>query len=80
MTCMQVYHGKWDIYVLLDVQCAYVFTEVGKNINQDKILNLKRYVEDYHKYVESLNFPPKQSDSKDQQQNHEVKKRRGNSS
>ncbi|XP_056279426.1 transmembrane and death domain protein 1-like [Pseudoliparis swirei] len=50
--------------------------EVGKNINQDKILNLKRYVEDYHKYVESLNFPPKQSDSKDQQQNHEVKKRR----
>ncbi|TNN54136.1 hypothetical protein EYF80_035644 [Liparis tanakae] len=54
--------------------------EVGKNINQDKALNLKRYVEDYHKYVESLNFPPKQKDSKDQHQNLEVKTRRGNSS
>ncbi|XP_043972515.1 transmembrane and death domain protein 1-like isoform X2 [Gambusia affinis] len=28
--------------------------EVGKNINQDKILNLKRYVEDYKKQVNSL--------------------------
>ncbi|XP_071333312.1 transmembrane and death domain protein 1 isoform X2 [Trachinotus anak] len=29
--------------------------EVGKNINQDKVLSLKRYVDDYHKYVSSLN-------------------------
>lgn len=35
----------------------FVFTEIGKNINQDKALSLKRYVEDYHKYVNSLNFP-----------------------
>ncbi|XP_044068637.1 transmembrane and death domain protein 1-like isoform X2 [Siniperca chuatsi] len=41
--------------------------EVGKNINQDKALSLKRNVEDYHKYVNSLNFPPVQSDTKDHQ-------------
>ncbi|XP_033988723.1 transmembrane and death domain protein 1-like, partial [Trematomus bernacchii] len=40
--------------------------EVGKNINQDKSLSLKRYVEDYHKYVQSLNPPEKQSDTKGQ--------------
>ncbi|XP_040914521.1 transmembrane and death domain protein 1-like [Toxotes jaculatrix] len=38
--------------------------EVGKNINQDKALNLKRYVDGYHKYVSSLNFPSVQSDAK----------------
>ncbi|KAM7405181.1 hypothetical protein PAMP_012462 [Pampus punctatissimus] len=41
--------------------------EVGKNINQDKALSLKRYVEDYHKYVSSLNFPPVQPDTKNHQ-------------
>uniref|UniRef100_A0A3B4TDH9 Si:ch211-226m16.3 n=1 Tax=Seriola dumerili TaxID=41447 RepID=A0A3B4TDH9_SERDU len=30
---------------------------IGKNINQDKALSLKRYVDDYHKYVSSLNVP-----------------------
>ncbi|KAF3861061.1 hypothetical protein F7725_001316 [Dissostichus mawsoni] len=29
---------------------AFGGKEVGKNINQDKALSLKRYVEDYHKY------------------------------
>ncbi|XP_073325766.1 transmembrane and death domain protein 1 [Pagrus major] len=38
--------------------------EVGKNINQEKILSLKRYVEGYHEHVSSLNFPP---DSKSHQ-------------
>ncbi|XP_061590631.1 transmembrane and death domain protein 1-like [Cololabis saira] len=33
--------------------------EMGKNINQDKALSLKRFVEDYHKYVNSLNVPKK---------------------
>ncbi|XP_029975377.1 transmembrane and death domain protein 1 [Salarias fasciatus] len=33
-----------------------VAIEVGKNINQEKALSLKRYVEDYHKYVNSLNL------------------------
>ncbi|KAM9855894.1 transmembrane and death domain protein 1 [Aulostomus maculatus] len=41
--------------------------EVGKNINQDKALNLKRYVEDYHKYVQTLNVPPLQPDTRDHQ-------------
>ncbi|XP_059189806.1 transmembrane and death domain protein 1-like [Centropristis striata] len=51
--------------------------EVGKNINQDKALSLKRYVEDYHKYVKSLNFPQVQSDSKGQQhEKQRVRKRR----
>ncbi|XP_041801821.1 transmembrane and death domain protein 1-like isoform X2 [Chelmon rostratus] len=39
--------------------------EVGKNINQDKLLRLERYVEDYHKYVSSLNVPPVQTDTDD---------------
>ncbi|XP_044206585.1 uncharacterized protein LOC122981869 isoform X2 [Thunnus albacares] len=51
--------------------------EVGKNINQDKVLSLKRYVEDYHKYVSSLNFPPVQPDAKDHQHSeHRVRKRK----
>ncbi|XP_030590505.1 transmembrane and death domain protein 1 isoform X2 [Archocentrus centrarchus] len=48
--------------------------EMGKNINQDKALNLKRYVEDYHKYVSSLNF---QSVTKHHQYGHQrVRKRK----
>ncbi|XP_029363313.1 transmembrane and death domain protein 1 [Echeneis naucrates] len=31
--------------------------EVGKNVNQDKVLSLRRYVEDYHKYVSSFRVP-----------------------
>lgn len=30
--------------------------ELGKNINQDKILNLKRYAEGYHEFIKSMNF------------------------
>uniref|UniRef100_A0A3Q3ECX8 Si:ch211-226m16.3 n=1 Tax=Labrus bergylta TaxID=56723 RepID=A0A3Q3ECX8_9LABR len=49
---------------------------VGKNINQDKVLSLKRFVEDYHKYVSSLNVPPVQSDTKDgRPEGQRVKKR-----
>ncbi|KAL7399171.1 hypothetical protein ABVT39_020950 [Epinephelus coioides] len=50
--------------------------EVGKNINQDKLLSLKRYVEDYHKYVSSLNSPPAQSDTKDRQRGNRRVRRR----
>lgn len=58
-----------------DRLCYFVFTEVGKNINQDKALSLKRYVEDYHKYVNSLNFV---SDTKHQKHGHQrVRKRTG---
>lgn len=54
------------------------FTEVGKNINQDKALSLKRYVEDYHKYVSSLNVPSIQSDAKDHQNlDQRARKRKG---
>ncbi|KAF3697257.1 hypothetical protein EXN66_Car012937 [Channa argus] len=41
--------------------------EMGKNINQDKALSLKRYVEDYHKYATSLNVPPVQADANRQE-------------
>ncbi|KAM9351037.1 transmembrane and death domain protein 1 [Symphorus nematophorus] len=52
--------------------------EVGKNINQDKVLSLKRFVEDYHKYVNSLNIPPVQSDPKDHQhEGQRFRKRKG---
>ncbi|KAA8591310.1 transmembrane and death domain protein 1 isoform X1 [Etheostoma spectabile] len=50
--------------------------EVGKNINQDKALSLKRYVEDYHKYVSSLNFPPVQLDTTGQPQEEQKAGRR----
>ncbi|XP_014869593.1 PREDICTED: uncharacterized protein LOC106934302 isoform X1 [Poecilia mexicana] len=39
--------------------------EVGKNINQDKLLNLKRYVEDYQKQANSLIDPPMKPDAHD---------------
>ncbi|XP_076022283.1 transmembrane and death domain protein 1 [Genypterus blacodes] len=38
--------------------------EVGKNINQDKVLKLQRYVEGYHKFVSSLNLPKVQGEKK----------------
>ncbi|XP_055366344.1 transmembrane and death domain protein 1-like isoform X2 [Betta splendens] len=41
---------------------------VGKNINQDMALNIKHYVEDYHKFVSSLNVPSVESDANDHQQ------------
>ncbi|XP_072223823.1 transmembrane and death domain protein 1 [Leuresthes tenuis] len=41
--------------------------EVGKNINQDKALNLKRYVEGYHKFVNSLHIPSVRADTKTHQ-------------
>ncbi|TKS76663.1 hypothetical protein D9C73_010753 [Collichthys lucidus] len=50
--------------------------EVGKNINQDKALSLKRFVEDYHKYVSSLNVPPMKSDTKDRRRENQRARRR----
>ncbi|XP_051915528.1 transmembrane and death domain protein 1-like [Hippocampus zosterae] len=35
---------------------ADIANELGKNINQDKILNLKRYAEGYHEFFKSMNF------------------------
>ncbi|KAM3617882.1 uncharacterized protein V6R79_012353 [Siganus canaliculatus] len=49
--------------------------EVGKNINQDKALNLKRYVEDYHKYVSTLNIPQVQPDKENQHGDQRARKR-----
>ncbi|XP_051281938.1 transmembrane and death domain protein 1-like isoform X1 [Dicentrarchus labrax] len=50
--------------------------EVGKNINQDKALSLKRFVEGYHKYVNSLNFPPVKLETEDhQKEDQRVRKR-----
>ena len=43
----------------------FCFPEVGKNINQDQALKLKRYVEGYHKFVSSLNIPTVETDTKD---------------
>ncbi|KAK2851822.1 hypothetical protein Q5P01_008098 [Channa striata] len=53
-----------------------VANEVGKNINQDIILNLKRYVEDYHKYATSLHVPPVHSDTKHDMNLHQQAKTR----
>ncbi|XP_077368881.1 transmembrane and death domain protein 1 isoform X2 [Festucalex cinctus] len=35
---------------------ADIAIELGKNVNQDKLLNLKRYAEGYHDYIKSLNI------------------------
>ncbi|XP_071777507.2 si:ch211-226m16.3 protein [Centroberyx gerrardi] len=40
-----------------------IAVEVGKNINQDKALSLKRYVEDYHTHVSSLKLLSVQPDT-----------------
>lgn len=56
---------------------VFFLTEVGKNINQDKAVSLKRFVEDYHKYISSLNFPP--ANTKDRQrEDRRARKRKGN--
>lgn len=70
-----------DRETVLNWLCAFVFIEVGKNINQDKALSLKRFVEDYHKYVNSLNIPLMKSHTKDQRrENQRARRRNGNSS
>ncbi|KAM9342412.1 transmembrane and death domain protein 1 [Pholidichthys leucotaenia] len=53
-------YGKKTFYDRLSLALQHIgrtdiAVEVGKNINQDITLSLKRYVEDYHKYVTSLN-------------------------
>ncbi|XP_029993830.1 transmembrane and death domain protein 1 isoform X2 [Sphaeramia orbicularis] len=63
-------HGEQTYYdrlsrALQHIGRTDVAIEVGKNINQDKSLSLRRYVEDYHKLVNSLNFPQVQSDPGD---------------
>ncbi|XP_056131240.1 transmembrane and death domain protein 1-like [Lampris incognitus] len=39
-----------------------IAVEVGKNINQDKTLSLKRYVEDYHKHGSNYKIPSAQTE------------------
>lgn len=62
------------------VCCLFVFfAEVGKNINQDLSLKLKRFVEDYHKYAQSLNIPKEQPKTADHQHGGQrAKYRKGN--
>ncbi|XP_035501884.2 transmembrane and death domain protein 1-like isoform X2 [Scophthalmus maximus] len=56
---------------------ASLSVEVGKNINQDKALSLKRFVDDYHKYVSSLNVAAARPDAKQRADaGHRVRKRR----
>ncbi|XP_029282328.1 transmembrane and death domain protein 1 [Cottoperca gobio] len=74
-------HGEQTYYdrltrALQHIGRTDIAIEVGKNINQDKALNLRRFVEDYHKYVESLNLPQKRSDTKDQQRTDQRVRRR----
>ncbi|XP_047213718.1 transmembrane and death domain protein 1-like isoform X2 [Girardinichthys multiradiatus] len=45
--------------------------EVGKNINQDKTLRLKRYVEDYQKHVNSLGVQFMKADANKHQLPHQ---------
>ncbi|KAM8864621.1 transmembrane and death domain protein 1 [Spinachia spinachia] len=82
LTDWMLRHGEQTYYdrlsrALQHVGRTDVAVEVGKNINQDKALKIKRYVEDYHKYVNSLNIPQERPDSDGQQPDaHAVRKRR----
>ncbi|XP_069560275.1 transmembrane and death domain protein 1 [Brachyistius frenatus] len=62
----ETYHDRLS-RALQHIGRTDIAIEVGKSINQDKISNMKHYVEDYHKFVESLNSP----DKKDKQQAHQ---------
>ncbi|XP_046896540.1 transmembrane and death domain protein 1-like [Hypomesus transpacificus] len=60
-------HGKQTYYdrlarALQQIGRTDIAIEVGKNINQDKSLNMKRYVEDYHKRVNNLELPMVQTE------------------
>ncbi|KAJ0036296.1 hypothetical protein NQD34_004973, partial [Periophthalmus magnuspinnatus] len=60
----EIYHNRLT-RALQHIGRTDVAIEVGKNINQDKSLNLKRYVEDYHKIVSSFNVPEEQPNATD---------------
>ncbi|XP_068589747.1 transmembrane and death domain protein 1 [Cebidichthys violaceus] len=82
LTDWMLKYGKQTYYdrlsrALQHIGRTDIAIEVGKNINQDKVLGIKLYVEDYHKFVNSLNSPPEQSDSKDREHKaRRVRKRR----
>ncbi|XP_074498915.1 transmembrane and death domain protein 1 isoform X2 [Sebastes fasciatus] len=70
LTAWMLRYGKQTYYdrlsrALQHIGRTDIAIEVGKNINQEKVLNLKRYVEEYHEYVNSLNFPLEQPDTKE---------------
>uniref|UniRef100_G3PAD4 Si:ch211-226m16.3 n=1 Tax=Gasterosteus aculeatus TaxID=69293 RepID=G3PAD4_GASAC len=72
LTDWMLRHGEQTYYdrlarALQHIGRTDVAVEVGKNINQDKVLKIKRYVEDYHEYVKSLNIPLEQPASDDRQ-------------
>eukprot|EP00066_Takifugu_rubripes_P028318 XP_011617584.1 PREDICTED: uncharacterized protein LOC105418762 isoform X1 [Takifugu rubripes] len=60
----QIYYDRLS-RALQHIGRTDIALEVGKNINQDKSLKIKRFVEDYHKYVSSLKIP---SSAKERQQ------------
>ncbi|CAL8319671.1 unnamed protein product [Merluccius merluccius] len=49
----QIYYDRLS-RALQHIGRSDIAVEVGKNINQDKALSLKRHVEDYHKHVSRL--------------------------
>ncbi|KAM4610178.1 transmembrane and death domain protein 1 [Polymixia lowei] len=53
----QIYYDRLS-RALQHIGRTDIALEVGKNINQDKALSLKQYVEDYHKHVNTLNRSP----------------------
>lgn len=77
------YKECWkEMYLALCLCFGFLFVffaEVGKNINQDLSLRLKRFVEDYHKYAQSLNIPkPQPKTAHHQHEGQRAKHREGN--
>ncbi|KAM9829166.1 transmembrane and death domain protein 1 isoform 2-T2 [Syngnathus typhle] len=52
---MEAYYDRLT-WALRHINRVDITLELGKNINQDKILNLKRYAEGYHDLVKSVHF------------------------
>ncbi|XP_064862128.1 transmembrane and death domain protein 1-like [Oncorhynchus nerka] len=63
-------HGEQTYYdrlsrALQHIGRTDIAIEVGKNINQDKTLSMKKYVEEYHQRVNSIESPLVQSETEE---------------
>ncbi|XP_029580254.1 si:ch211-226m16.3 protein [Salmo trutta] len=63
-------HGEQTYYdrlsrALQHIGRTDIAIEVGKNINQDKTLSIKKYVEEYHQRVSSIESPLVQSETEE---------------
>ncbi|XP_068509488.1 transmembrane and death domain protein 1 isoform X3 [Syngnathus scovelli] len=59
---MDVYYDRLT-WALRHINRVDIALELSKNLNQDKILNLKRYADGYHDFVKSIYFQEAESET-----------------